>query len=118
MSIKSKRAKSKGPTIAAQLQKAQNELTRRETRIAKQLADFRKFATQQESAMNKLIKSGKVSADVNKVDNTKNQTKQGPNKPKPKPRAKVVGGGKGAAISSLRGGLSKSIEGKKLLPNT
>ena len=118
MSVKSKRAKSKGPTIAAQLQKAQNELTRRETRIAKQLADFRKWSKQQEAGMKKLIASGKVSADVNKVDNTKNQTKQGPNKPKPKPRAKVVGGGKGAAISSLRGGLSKSIEGKKLLPNT
>lgn len=118
MTEKSKRAKSKGPTVAAQLKKAKNELTRRETRIAKQMADFKKWSANQKSAINELIRSGKVSPDVNKVDNNKNKTQQGPNKPKPKPRAKVVGGGRSAAVSSMRGGLSKSIEGKKLLPKT
>ena len=119
MTEKSKRAKSKGPTVAAQLKKAKNELTRRETRIAKQMADFKKWSSNQKSAINELIKSGKVSPDVNKVDNNNNnKTQQGPNKPKPKPRAKVVGGGRAAAVSSMRGGLSKSIEGKKLLPRS
>jgi|TARA_B100000902_G_scaffold371850_1_gene398327 hypothetical protein len=118
MTVKSKRAKSKGPTVAAQLKKAKNDLIRREARIAKQMADFKKWSANQKSAINELIRSGKVSADVNKVDNNNNKTQQGPNKPKPKPRAKVVGGGRAAAVSSMRGGLSKSIEGKKLLPKT
>jgi len=118
MTEKSKRAKSKGPTVDAQLKKAKNDLIRREARIAKQMADFKKWSTNQKSAINELIRSGKVSPDVNKVDNNNNKTQQGPNKPKTKPRAKVVGGGRAAGISSALGRTPRSLLKNKLMPKT
>ena len=72
--------------LSAELKKAKQEIKDQKARAAKQMAEFRKEMRSQRSAMLGLIKDGKVSPDVNKIDNNKNKNsnskpKQGPKEP-------------------------------------
>jgi len=81
--------KTKLAGLSAELKKAKLEIKVAKARSAKELADIREWGKQQRSAINDLIKSGKMSADEakswNKTDNNQNKKdpkpKQGPKEP-------------------------------------
>ena len=82
-------SKPKGQTLAglsAELKKTKAEVKAQKILLAKQMAEARRYAQQQRAAMESLIKSGKVPANVNQKDNNQNKNrnvkpKQGPKKP-------------------------------------
>tara|TARA_R110000765_G_scaffold396373_1_gene490229 strand:- start:49 stop:486 length:438 start_codon:yes stop_codon:yes gene_type:complete len=71
--------------LSAKLKEAKQEVKDQKARAAKQMAEFRKEMRSQRSAMLGLIKDGKVSADVNKIDNNQNKNRSTP-KPKQGPK--------------------------------
>ena len=71
-------SKPKGQTLAglsAELKKTKAEVKAQKILLAKQMAEARRFAQQQRAAMESLIKSGKVPANVNQKDNNQNKNK-------------------------------------------
>ena len=82
-------SKPRGQTLAglsAELKKTKAEVKAQKIKLAKQMADARRFMQQQRAAMTSLIKSGKVPANVNQTDNNQNRNKnvkpkQGPKEP-------------------------------------
>ena len=85
-------SKPKGQTLAglsAELKKTKAQVKVQKILLAKQMAEAQKFAQQQRAAMESLIKSGKVPANVNQKDNNQNKNKNVKPKQKPKKQTKA-----------------------------